>query len=204
MDFFSQELERDALKSFKKKYIEPRQPGIDYYLQAISNKLWGPKDPKEEADPAQFMGGEPASYLDQIRTDPLKDRAKHSQRGFYSFIIRKTQGFGEKTKFSQLSPEKKQERLDELWNIVRLYCKEVMLKARFKKLEEQTMKDNTFEFEEENHEEIEKEEDEDYQPRWYLIEKDGKPCQFWDFMITCIIIYNLFVTPFVLVFPEVY
>lgn len=94
--------------------------------------------------------------------------------------------------------------MDELWNIVRLYCKELMLKARFKKLEDQTMKDNTFEFEEENNEEIEKEEDEDYQPRWYLIEKDGKPCQFWDFMITCIIIYNLFVTPFVLVFPEVY
>lgn len=66
------------------------------------------------------------------------------------------------------------------------------------------MKDNTFEFEEDHHEEIEKEEDEDYQPKWYLIEKNGKPCQFWDFMITCIIIYNLFVTPFILVFPDVY
>lgn len=66
--------------------------------------------------------------------------------------------------------------MDYLWNCVRDYCKEIMLKARFKKLEDQTMKDNTFEFEEDNNEEIEKEEDEDYQPRWYLIEKDGKPC----------------------------
>lgn len=103
-----------------------------------------------------------------------------------------------------MNEEEKRERLDELWNEVKLYSVEIMLQARFKKLEEQTMKDNTFEFEEDHHEEIEKEEDEDYQPKWYLIEKNGKPCQFWDFMITCIIIYNLFVTPFILVFPDVY
>ena len=103
-----------------------------------------------------------------------------------------------------MNEEEKSERLDELWNEVKLYSVEIMLQARFKKLEEQTMKDNTFEFEEDHHEEIEKEEDEDYQPKWYLIEKNGKPCQFWDFMITCIIIYNLFVTPFILVFPDVY
>ena len=66
------------------------------------------------------------------------------------------------------------------------------------------MKDITFDMDEDVQEEKEKEEDEEYQPRWYLIEKDGKPCQFWDFMITCIIIYNLFVTPFILVFPDVY
>lgn len=71
-------------------------------------------------------------------------------------------------------------------------------------MEEQTMKDITFDMDEDVQEEKEKEEDEEYQPRWYLIEKDGKPCQFWDFMITCIIIYNLFVTPFILVFPSVY
>lgn len=66
------------------------------------------------------------------------------------------------------------------------------------------MKDITFDMDEDVQEEKAKEEDEEYQHRWYLIEKNGKPCQFWDFMITCIIIYNLFVTPFILEFPDVY
>ena len=102
-----------------------------------------------------------------------------------------------------MEDEEKRMHIDELWSKARNYSNKIMLQAKFKKLEEQTMKDNTFEFEEDNQEEV-KEEDEDYQPKWYLIEKDGKPCQFWDFMITCIIIYNLFVTPFILVFHKVY
>lgn len=66
------------------------------------------------------------------------------------------------------------------------------------------MKDITFDMDDDVQVEKEKDEDEEYQPRWYLIEKDGKPCQVWDFFITSIIIYNLFVTPFIWVFPDVY
>jgi len=40
--------------------------------------------------------------------------------------------------------------------------------------------------------------------KWYLIDKDRTFCKFWNFMITIIIIYSLFVTPFIVVYPEVY
>ena len=40
--------------------------------------------------------------------------------------------------------------------------------------------------------------------KWYLIDKERTFCKVWSFLITMLIIYNLFVTPFVVVFPTVY
>lgn len=40
--------------------------------------------------------------------------------------------------------------------------------------------------------------------KWYLIDTERTFCKLWNFMITCLIIYSLFVTPFVMVFPDVY
>lgn len=39
---------------------------------------------------------------------------------------------------------------------------------------------------------------------WYLIDTEKTFCKVWNFMITCLIIYSLFVTPYVLVFKDVY
>ena len=39
---------------------------------------------------------------------------------------------------------------------------------------------------------------------WYLIDTDKTFCKVWNFMITCLIIYSLFVTPYVMVFQDVY
>lgn len=177
MDFFTLELERDALRSYKRK------------------KANGFKDDDDEIFPDFFMGGEKERKISK----------NSSSNNFFTSFINKRTGFDrQKKKFHKMSQSEIKERTDYLWDVVRRYTKELMLKARIKKLEEQTMKDITFDMDEDVQEEKEKEEDEEYQPRWYLIEKDGKPCQFWDFMITCIIIYNLFVTPFILVFPDVY
>ena len=40
--------------------------------------------------------------------------------------------------------------------------------------------------------------------RWYLIDTERTFCKVWDFLITTITIYNLFATPFILVFPDIY
>ena len=40
--------------------------------------------------------------------------------------------------------------------------------------------------------------------KWYLIDKEKTFCKVWNFMITIIIIYSLFVTPYIFVFPEVF
>ena len=39
---------------------------------------------------------------------------------------------------------------------------------------------------------------------WYLIDKERNFCKVWNFMITILTIYTLFVTPFIVVFPTVY
>ena len=46
----------------------------------------------------------------------------------------------------------------------------------------------------------------DSQPKlkWYLIDTERTFCKFWNFLITLLTIYNLFVVPVVLVFPDVY
>ena len=40
--------------------------------------------------------------------------------------------------------------------------------------------------------------------KWYLIDSERTFCKVWDFIITILTIYTSFVTPFLLVFPEVY
>ena len=180
MDPFTQELERDALRSYKYKAKYSLFKDEDY---ADFDHL--------------FMGGEREDRRGMKQTNK-------NQNAFFNSFFNRAVGNDQRKKFHQMSEEEKAERLEELWDKVKRYTQELMLKARIKKMEEQTMKDITFDMDEDVQEEKEKEEDEEYQPRWYLIEKDGKPCQFWDFMITCIIIYNLFVTPFILVFPDVY
>lgn len=46
----------------------------------------------------------------------------------------------------------------------------------------------------------------DNQPkiRWYLIDTEKNPCKVWDFTITMLIIYNLVVFPYIVVFSDIY
>lgn len=40
--------------------------------------------------------------------------------------------------------------------------------------------------------------------KWYLIDTERTFCKTWNFMITLMTIYNMFVVPFILVFYEFY
>jgi hypothetical protein len=40
--------------------------------------------------------------------------------------------------------------------------------------------------------------------KWYLIDTEKSFCKVWNFMISILIIYELFVVPFVMVFPDIY
>jgi hypothetical protein len=40
--------------------------------------------------------------------------------------------------------------------------------------------------------------------KWYLIDTEKNPCIVWNFFITLLIIYNLVVFPFIVVFKDVY
>lgn len=43
--------------------------------------------------------------------------------------------------------------------------------------------------------------DNQHKIKWYLIDTERTFCKVWDFIITCITIYNLVVTPLIMVFP---
>jgi len=40
--------------------------------------------------------------------------------------------------------------------------------------------------------------------KWYLIDTERNFCKAWDFLITILTIYNLVVTPMILIFPSIY
>ena len=40
--------------------------------------------------------------------------------------------------------------------------------------------------------------------KWYLIDTERTFCKVWNFMITLLTIYTLFVSPFILTFPDKY
>ena len=40
--------------------------------------------------------------------------------------------------------------------------------------------------------------------KWYLIDTEKNPCIVWNFFITLLIIYNLIVFPYIVVFSDVY
>lgn len=40
--------------------------------------------------------------------------------------------------------------------------------------------------------------------RWYLIDTERTFCKTWNFLITILTIYNMFIVPFIMVFPEFY
>ena len=46
----------------------------------------------------------------------------------------------------------------------------------------------------------------DSQPKlkWYLIDTERTFCKVWNFLITLLTMYTLFVTPYILTFPEIY
>ena len=39
---------------------------------------------------------------------------------------------------------------------------------------------------------------------WYMLDADGTVVYTWNFVITVLLIYEMFVNPFILVFPEIY
>ena len=106
--------------------------------------------------------------------------------------------------FKDLSEEDKKKRIDNLWNKARRYNNKLRFQARLQKMAESNLKEMMID---ENNEEAEEEiQSVESTPKlkWYLIDTNRTFCKLWNFMITILTIYSLVVTPFVLVFPEVY
>ena len=66
------------------------------------------------------------------------------------------------------------------------------------------MKEKTQQELEDNDEQKEVEDDKVNKIPWYMIDSQKNICRFWDLFITLIILYELIVVPFILVYPHFY
>ena len=103
-----------------------------------------------------------------------------------------------------MPPEVKKARIDHLWNMARRYNNKLRFQARLQKMTESNLKEMMIDDINDDKEEDNTQTDNQPKIPWYLIDKERNFCRVWDFMITLLTIYTLFVTPFVVVFPTVY
>lgn len=95
--------------------------------------------------------------------------------------------------------------MEYLWRKARRYTNKLRFQARLQKMAESNLKEMMIDdINEDANEEVQQVESNQGKLKWYLIDKERTPCKVWDFVITLIIMYNLFVTPFILVFSDVY
>jgi len=102
-----------------------------------------------------------------------------------------------------MTDEEKRDRIQELWGKARDFVGKMRREIQIAKIEEHTYKDRMIDaINEDDDSEVET----DLEPKlaWYLIDSDKTFCKTWDFIVVMFTIYPLFVSPFILVFPEVY
>jgi hypothetical protein len=103
-----------------------------------------------------------------------------------------------------MGPNEQKERIDDLWAKARRYTSKLRFQARLQRLAENNLKEMMIDDTNEDQEEENQEIDQLPKLKWYLIDSERTFCKIWDFIITLLVIYNLILTPFILVFPSVY
>lgn len=103
-----------------------------------------------------------------------------------------------------MTPTEKEERKRQLWNKARRYTNKLRFQARLQKMAESNLKEMMIDDINEDADEENQIIDSVPKLKWYLIDSDRTFCKIWDFIITLLTMYTLFVSPFLLVFPKVY
>jgi hypothetical protein len=103
-----------------------------------------------------------------------------------------------------MTKDQQKRRVQHLWNKARSFSNKLRLQARLQKMADQNLREMMIE-------DIQDQDDDDSQTidnqqkiKWYLIDTERTFCKVWNQIITFVTIYNLCMTPFILVFPEIY
>ena len=102
-----------------------------------------------------------------------------------------------------MTEQEKKERIAYLWSKARRYTNKLRFQVNLQKKAEMGLREMTVNDVDEI---ADDESDIVIQPKlkWYLIDTEKTFCKLWDFAVTIVTIYNLFVIPVFLVFPDVY
>lgn len=107
-------------------------------------------------------------------------------------------------KFENMTQEEKKAHIDQLWNKARRYNNKLRFQARLQKMTESNLKEMMIDDINDEAEDETTTTEPQQTFKWYLIDRERTFCKVWNMMITLLLIYNLFVAPYVLVFMEVY
>lgn len=103
-----------------------------------------------------------------------------------------------------MTAEEKDERIKALWSKARRYNNKLRFQARLQKMAESNLKEMMIDDINEDADEENQIIDSQPKLKWYLIDTERTFCKVWNFLITILTIYSMFVAPFVIVFPDVY
>ena len=107
-------------------------------------------------------------------------------------------------KWQTMTQEEQEERVKILWSKARRYNNKLRFQARLQKMAESNLKEMMIDDINEDANEDSHVNESSEKLKWYLIDTEKTFCKVWNFIITILIIYSLFMGPFVLVFPEIY
>lgn len=104
-----------------------------------------------------------------------------------------------------MTKEQKHARIRSLWQKARRYTNKLRLQARLQKMSEQNLREMMIEdIQDDDEDDSMSSDNQNKKISWYLIDTERTFCKTWDFMITCLTIYELFVVPVIMVFPQLY
>ena len=109
-----------------------------------------------------------------------------------------------KTEWENMSQKEQDERVDQLWQKARRYNNKLRFQARLQKMAESNLKEMMIDDINEDANEDSTVNENQPKLKWYLIDTERTFCKVWNFLITILTIYSMFVAPFVIVFPDVY
>lgn len=107
-------------------------------------------------------------------------------------------------KWENMTPEQKKERIQQLWSKARRYNNKLRFQARLQKMAESNLKEMMIDDINEDADEENQIIDSQPKLKWYLIDTERTFCKVWNFLITMMTIYTLFVSPYIMTFPDVY
>jgi len=109
-----------------------------------------------------------------------------------------------KTEWDNMSAKEQEERVEQLWQKARRYNNKLRFQARLQKMAESNLKEMMIDDINEDANEDSTVNENQPKLKWYLIDTERTFCKVWNFLITILTIYSMFVAPFVIVFPDVY
>ena len=150
----------------------------------------------------QYMGGQKERR--KFKSVYGKPKKKTRIQRFLTSIGLGTPEETPQEKWEGLSKEDKQKRIEELWDRARRYGNKLRFESRLKKMADSNLKEMMIDDINEDANDANLVADSQTKIKWYLIDTEKSFCKVWNFIISMLIIYELFVVPFVLVFPDIY